>query len=128
VLLAARQSIYIFKLYHAFLYVHDGHCFSANGTSGTLFCASKLHCVQTKLHPSTREFVEKLFVQRLIGFFRAHRQENVAADELVHHFAIGRQAAEDNVLLLELHHHVLHLPVHIPSLQTKCKQSGIVIR
>lgn len=120
-MLLAAKAIYLSSIMH-FSYLHDGHCFSANGTSGTLYFVRQSYIVQTIiLHPSTREFVEKLFVQRLIGFFRAHRQENVATDELVHHFAISGQAAEDNILLLELHHHVLHLPVHIPSLETECK-------
>ena len=37
---------------------------------------------------------------------------------MVVHLAVGREAAEDDVLLvLELDHHVLRLPVDVPSLQ-----------
>lgn len=42
------------------------------------------------LGPSARQFMEELFVESLVGFFRSHRQKDVAADELVHHFTIGR--------------------------------------
>ena len=41
------------------------------------------------LRPAASQFVEELFVESLIGFFGAHRQENVTADKFVHHFAIG---------------------------------------
>ena len=68
------------------------------------------------LGPAAGQLVEELLVQRLVRLLRAHRQEDVAADELVHHFTIRREAAEHDVLLLELDHHVLHLPVDVPRL------------
>lgn len=73
------------------------------------------------LRPAAGELVEELFVERLVRLFGSHRQKDVAADELVHHFAIGRQAVEDDVLLFELHHHVLHFPVDVPRLQLNKK-------
>jgi hypothetical protein len=39
----------------------------------------------------------------------------------VHHFAVGRQTAEDDTLLLKLDHHVLHFPVDVPRLAKKKK-------
>ena len=68
------------------------------------------------LRPAASQFVEELFVESLIGFFGAHRQENVTADKFVHHFAIGWQTAKDDILFFKLDHHVLHLPVDIPRL------------
>lgn len=61
--------------------------------------------------------MEHFFVQRLIVFFRAHRHEDVTADELVHDFAIAGEAGEDDVFTIQLDHHVLHLPVDIPCLK-----------
>lgn len=74
---------------------------------------------QQRLRPAASQFVEELLVESLIGFFGAHRQENVATDELVHHFAVGRQTAENDTLLLKLDHHVLHFPVDVPRLAKK---------
>lgn len=68
------------------------------------------------LRPAARQFVEELFVESLVGFFGAHRQEDVATDEFVHHLAVGRQATENHVLLLKLDHHVFHFPVDVPRL------------
>jgi hypothetical protein len=74
------------------------------------------------LRPTASQFVEEFFVQSLVGFFGAHRQENVSADEFVNNFAIGRQATEDDVFLFKLHHHVLDFPVDVPGLLTKEKK------
>jgi len=60
--------------------------------------------------------VEQLLVQRLVHLFGAHRQEYVAADELVYHLAVGRLTGEYYVALFELHHHVFHFPVDVPRL------------
>lgn len=61
--------------------------------------------------------MEQLLVQRLVHLFGAHRAEYVSADKLVDHLAVGRLAREYYVALLELHHHVLHLPVDVPRLR-----------
>lgn len=67
-------------------------------------------------YPAPRQLMEQLFVKALVGFFGAHREENVAPDELVDDFAVSRQAVEDDVALLVLDHHVFYLPVHVPRL------------
>jgi hypothetical protein len=69
-----------------------------------------------RLRPAAGQFVEELFVQSLTRVLRPRRQENVPSDELVDHFAIRRRTTEHDVALLELDHHVLHLPVHVPRL------------
>lgn len=61
--------------------------------------------------------MEHFLVQRLIVFLGAHGHEDVTADELVHDLAVAGQAGEDDVLALELDHHVLHLPVDVPRLK-----------
>merc|ERR1719204_705102 len=67
--------------------------------------------------PSTGELVEELLVELLVGLLAPHGQEDVAADELVDHLAVRREALEDHVLVvLKLDHHVPCLPVHVPRL------------
>lgn len=61
--------------------------------------------------------MEQFLIQRLIRLLRAHRQENIASDELVDHLTVRRQAAEDYVALLKLDHHVFHFPVDVPRLK-----------
>ena len=68
------------------------------------------------LQPAAGQLVEHLLVQRLVLVAGSHREEDVAADELVHDLAVGREAAEDDVLLLEPHLHLLDLPVDAPRL------------
>ena len=84
--------------------------------------------------PAAGELVEELLVELLVGLLAPHGQEDVAADELVDHLAVRREALqqggvswvqdegrsphlEDHVLVvLKLDHHVPCLPVHIPRL------------
>lgn len=61
--------------------------------------------------------MKKLLVEGLIGLFGARRHEDVAPNELVYDFTIGRQTAENDVPFFELNHHVFHFPVHVPSLE-----------
>lgn len=68
------------------------------------------------LRPPSREFVERLLVQGLVGVLGAHREEYVPADEFMHHLAVGRLHGEYDVALLELHHHVFYFPVYVPCL------------
>ncbi len=69
-------------------------------------------------HPSSGELVEHLLVERLVRLLAPHREEDVPTNELVHHLAVRGQAVEnDVVLVVELDHHVLRLPVHIPGLK-----------
>lgn len=68
-------------------------------------------------HPSASELVEQFLVQLLVGVLGPHGQEDVASDELVEDLAVGGQAREDDASLLELDHHVLYLPVYVPSLE-----------
>lgn len=67
--------------------------------------------------PPAGQLVEQLLIQRLIRILRSHRHENVAANELVHHLAIRRLTREYYVLVLELDHHALDLPIHVPGLE-----------
>ena len=61
--------------------------------------------------------MKHFLIELLIGILAPHGQENVTANELVHHFAISAQTAEDDILLIvELNHHVLGLPVDVPGL------------
>ena len=84
--------------------------------------------------PAAGELVEELLVELLVALLAPHGQEDVAADELVDHLAVRREALqqggvswvqdegrsphlEDHVLVvLKLDHHVPCLPVHIPRL------------
>ena len=84
--------------------------------------------------PAAGELVEELLVELLVALFAPHGQEDVAADELVDHLAVRREALqqegvswvqdegrsphlEDHVLVvLKLDHHVPRLPVHVPRL------------
>ena len=84
--------------------------------------------------PAASELVEELLVELLVALFAPHGQEDVAADELVDHLAVRREALqqggvswvqdegrsphlEDHVLVvLKLDHHVPRLPVHVPRL------------
>ena len=84
--------------------------------------------------PAASELVEELLVELLVALLAPHGQEDVAADELVDHLAVRREALqqggvswvqdegrsphlEDHVLVvLELDHHVPRLPVHVPRL------------
>ena len=69
-------------------------------------------------NPTTGQLVEHLLVELLVGFLAAHGEEDVTTDELVHNFAVGREAVEDDVLVVvKLDHHVLGFPIHIPCLQ-----------
>lgn len=77
-------------------------------------------------HPAAGQLVEQLLVQRLVVVLGARRHENVAADEFVHHLAVGRQAREHHVLVLQLDHHALDLPVDVPSLH-KTNAERIII-
>ena len=68
--------------------------------------------------------MKKLLVELLISVLGPHREEDVAADELVHDLAVGGEAVEDDIfVVVELDHHVLGLPIHIPRLQMK-ERSG----
>ena len=59
--------------------------------------------------------MKHFLVELLIGVFTPHGQEDVTADELVHDFAVGGQTVEDDLfVVVELHHHVLRLPVDVP--------------
>ena len=61
--------------------------------------------------------MEHLLVQRLVAVLGAHGKEDVAPDEFVHHLAVGREAAEDDLLAVaKLDHHVLCFPVDVPCL------------
>ena len=84
--------------------------------------------------PAAGELVEELLVELLVALLAPHGQEDVAADELVDHLAVRREALqqggvcwvqdegrsphlEDHVLVvLKLDHHVPRLPVHVPRL------------
>ena len=67
--------------------------------------------------PASGELVEELAVQALVGLSGSQLEEGVAADKLVHHLAVAGETREDDRLLLELNHHVTHLPVDVPGLQ-----------
>ena len=70
------------------------------------------------LDPSAGQLVEHLLVELLVRLLAPHREEDVAADELMHDLAVGGQAVEDDILVIvQLDHHVLGLPVHIPCLK-----------
>lgn len=78
------------------------------------------------LWPAAGQFVEELFVQRLVHLFGAHRQEYVASDEFVYYFAIGRLRSEYYVALFKLYHHVFHFPVDVPRLNGQKKKKNTV--
>ena len=62
--------------------------------------------------------MEHVCVELLVGVLGAHGEEDVAADELVDHLAVGGEAAKDDILLIvKLDHHVLCLPVDVPCLE-----------
>ena len=62
--------------------------------------------------------MEHFLVKVLIGFFASHAEENVASYELMNDFAVGRQAVENDILVIvKLDHHVLGFPVDVPRLQ-----------
>ena len=62
--------------------------------------------------------MKKLLVELLISVLGPHREEDVAADELVHHFALGGEGLENDIFSIsQLDHHVLRLPVYVPCLQ-----------
>ena len=44
--------------------------------------------------PSSSQLVEELLVELLVALFAPHWEEDVAADELVDHFAIRRKALQ----------------------------------
>ncbi len=76
-------------------------------------------------HPPAGQLVEHVGVQLLVGVLGPHGEEDVAADELVDHLAVGGEAVEDDVaLVVELDHHVLRLPVHVPSLTETNKKKA----
>ena len=58
--------------------------------------------------------MEHLLVERLALVARAHREEHVAADELVHDFAVSSQTLEGELLARDRHLHLLDLPVDAP--------------
>ena len=73
-------------------------------------------------HPPAGQLVEHLLVELLVGVLAPHGEEDVAPDELVDDLAVGREAAEDDVLVplvVQLDHHVLRLPVHVPGLKKR---------
>ena len=61
--------------------------------------------------------MEEFFVERLIRVFAPHGEEDVAADELVHDFALGRESLENDLFIIaQLDHHVFRLPIDVPRL------------
>ena len=77
------------------------------------------------LLPTSRQFVEELLVELLIPVLGPHREEDVAANELMHDLAVGGQAVEDDILVIvQLDHHVLGLPVHIPGLKLNQRKTS----
>ena len=72
------------------------------------------------LLPTPCQLVEELLVQLLIAVLAPHGQKDVAADELVDDFAVGREAIEnDTSVIIELDHHMFCLPIDVPCLKTK---------
>jgi len=57
----------------------------------------------TKLLPAAGQLVKQFLVERLVLILGTHGQENVPADKLVHHFAVGRQATELHLFVFHLH-------------------------
>ena len=49
--------------------------------------------------PAAGELVEELLVELLVALLAPHRQEDVAADELVDHLAVRREALQQGVLV-----------------------------
>ena len=49
--------------------------------------------------PAAGELVEELLVELLVAFLAPHGQEDVAADELVDHLAVRREALQQGVLV-----------------------------
>ena len=86
----------------------------------SMYIAAMWVVVVVDLDPSSCKFMEHFFVEALICFFAPHAQEDVATDELVDDLAVGRETVEDDILVvIKLDHHVLCLPVDIPSLKKK---------
>ena len=50
------------------------------------------------LLPTSRQFVEELLVELLIPVLGPHREEDVAANELMHHLALCREGLENDIL------------------------------
>ena len=62
--------------------------------------------------------MKKLLVELLISVLGPHREENVAADEFMHHLALSRESLEYDIFsITQLDHHVLCLPVYVPCLK-----------
>ena len=77
------------------------------------------------LDPSAGQLVEHLLVELLVCLLAPHREKDVATDELVHDLAVGGEAVEDDVfVVVKLDHHVLGLPIHIPSLKIMKQRPG----
>ena len=82
------------------------------------------------LGPSAGELVKEFLVENLVGVLAPHGEEDVAADELVHHLALGRQALEDDAagaVPAQLDHHVAGLPVDVPRLDRVVPPGGHVL-
>lgn len=63
--------------------------------------------------------MEELLVKLLVRILAPHGEKDVATDKLVDHFAVSREALEDDVLIiLELNHHMSGFPINIPSLHS----------
>ena len=69
--------------------------------------------------------MEEIFIEHLAAVFTPHGEEDVATNELVHDLAVGGQAVEDDILVIvQLDHHVLGLPVHIPGLKLNQRETS----
>jgi len=61
--------------------------------------------------------MKEFFVKYLTRVFGTKGKENVSANEFMDNFAVGRETTEANILIIQLNHHHLDFPVHVPCLQ-----------
>jgi hypothetical protein len=76
----------------------------------------------SSLRPSARKFMEKFLIQRLTRLLWPEWEEDVPTNKLMNDFTVSWETAKTNVLIVELNHHHLHFPIHVPGLKWE-KQS-----
>ena len=97
--------------------IKTGLTILVNESDRSLMSLQKVRQKDRGSDPAACELVEQLLVQLLVGLLAAHAEKDVAADKLVDDLAVGREALEDDVLVvLKLDHHVPRLPVDVPCL------------
>lgn len=72
--------------------------------------------------------MKHVFVQRLVGIFTPHREENVASNELVNNFAVSWEAIEnDSLVIVKLDHHMFCLPIDVPGLKDRIMVASTIL-